>query len=288
MTRNTWGRLLRLGIGVCGMVGGWPIGSSTAEAVATRSVSSPFVYGFQSDGVLEETGAMADSSSPYWWVNSGGRLIIKNGTGRTIQGELSPLDRWRILYAVSNPVDTDTGLHPQNIFRLVTRSRWEHFAQSVAFRLMKLHVSASLQRDGWSGVLLFNRYLDGDNLYYLGVRHDGNGVIKKKRYGLYHTLAEKRVFPAADASYERDTNPNFMPGKRWMGLKSVVRTNPDGTVTLQLWIDRQLTGKWELALETVDTNDGADGAPILGSGYAGLRTDYADVEFDDYRAERLY
>lgn len=274
-------------LGLWGGAGGVGLSPWEAEAVTAAPVSSPFVYRFHVDGVLDEVGRMEESSSPYWCLNSGGRLIIKNGIGMTIQGDLPELDKWRTRYALTNPLDTDLGAHPQNIFRLVTRSRWEHVVQSVSFRVTKLNMSASPERDGWSGILLFNRYLDVDNLYYVGLRQDGTGVIKKKRYGVYYTLAQTRVF-AADVPYERDTTPNLLPGKRWMGLKSVIRTNVDGTVTLQLLVDRQLTGNWELLLGVLDTNAGADGAPILGDGYAGIRTDFLDVEFDDFRLERLY
>lgn len=274
-------------LGLCGLVASLGIGARRVEAVAARAVGSPFVYSFGTAGVLEETGKMSDSASPYWWLNSGGRLLIKNGVGMTLQGELPATDKWRTLYATSSPIDTDGGAHPQNLFRLVTRSQWEHVSQSVSFRLTKLNVSASPERNAWSGILLFNRYVDGNNLYYVGLRHDGNGVIKKKRFGAYYTLAQKRVY-TAEAVYERDTTPNLLPGKRWIGLKSVIKTNPDNSVTIQLWLDRQLTGHWTLALQAIDTTAGTDGAPILGPGYAGVRTDFTDVEFDNYRAERLY
>ena len=38
-------------------------------------------------------------------------------------------------------------------------------------------------------MLLFNRYQDGQTLYYGGVRVDGAAVIKKKLAGVYTTLA---------------------------------------------------------------------------------------------------
>lgn len=277
---------LVIGVSLCGVVGDSAVGSSRVDAATAAVVSSPYIYNFQTDGVVEETATMQESVSPYWWVNSGGQLIIKNGLGMTMQGEAPLAEKWRTLYAANSPVDTDVGAHPQNLFRLVTRSQWENFSQSIVFRLQKLNVSASTERDGWSGVLLFNRYLDGNNLYYVGLRHDGTAVVKKKRFGIYYTLAQKPVF-TAETIYQRDTNPNLMPGKRWLGLKSIIRTNADQSVTLQLWVDRQLTGNWQLALETIDTAGGVDGAPILGSGYAGLRTDFADVQFDNYRIDRL-
>src|SRR3989344_6750614 len=92
---------------------------SLVYASTPAVVSSPFHYSFSSDGILQETGSQQESSSPYWWLNSGAKLIISNGTGKTIQKELGSNDKWRLLYLYSNPIDTDKGYHPQNIFRLI-------------------------------------------------------------------------------------------------------------------------------------------------------------------------
>lgn len=269
-----------LGIVVSGLI------APAVEAVSARLVSSPFVYRFQTDGVLDETNPMDNSSSPYWWLNAGGRLIIQGGVGTTIQGDLPATDKWYQAYAASNPRDTDGGAHPQNLFRLVTRSRWLNFQQDVYFYMHKLNVSTSPERNAWSGILLFNRYVDGNNVYYAGLRHDGAAIIKKKMHGVYHTLAQGPVF-VADAPYVRDTNPNLLPGQRWMGLRSAIRTNADGSVTIQLFVDVDRTGVWVPVLQATDTDAGTDGAPLYGDGYAGIRTDYMDVSFDDYRVETL-
>ncbi len=96
-----------------------------------RSAMKPlsfFADTFLFDGTLEETGALADSQSPFWWVNSGGRFIVASGTGQTIHGALSPNDSWYRKYRASNPQDTDNGAHPQNIFRLVQTNQWTNFA----------------------------------------------------------------------------------------------------------------------------------------------------------------
>src|SRR6185369_3143386 len=42
-------------------------------------------YSFNVDGVLQETGSMSQSTSPYWWVNSGGELVIVDQKGETMQ-----------------------------------------------------------------------------------------------------------------------------------------------------------------------------------------------------------
>lgn len=249
-------------------------------ASIAAAVGSPFYYNFKVDGTLSETGKIGDSSSPYWWLNSGGLFYLKDGIGKTIQGELPALNKWRLAYFLSNPVDTDNGYHPQNIFRLVTRSKWQSFRQEIYFKINKINLSQSGERNAWSGVLLFNRYQNGDNLYYAGIRVDGRAIIKKKINGKYYTLAEK---PFYGGVYKRDTNPNLIPEKKWLGLRSEIKTNADGTVNIKVFIDKDKTGVWVLATEAIDDGKSYGGVSILSDGYAGIRTDFMDVEFDDYR-----
>ncbi|MDP3729753.1 MAG: hypothetical protein Q8R26_03355 [bacterium] len=249
-------------------------------------VQSPFYYNFKVDGVLDEIGKMDDSSSPYFWLNSGGQFYLKDGIGKTIQGELGQFHKWRLAYASSNPVDTDNGYHPQNIFRLATRSKWQNFNQEIYFKITKLNMSASASRDASNGFLLFNRYQDGNNLYYVGIRVDGAAIIKKKINGVYYTLADKQFYNA-DAPYNRDTNPNLIPGQKWIGLKSEMMTSSDNTVSIKLFIDKDKTGNWILVAEAKDDGRSYGGAAITNEGYAGIRTDFLDVEFDDYKIVKL-
>src|SRR6185369_4786389 len=101
--------------------------------VPPATVLSPFVYSFNVSGALQEAGSIDQSTSPYWWVNSGGTLLMQSGVGETMQGDDPATDKWHQLYAKSNPVDTDTGAHPQNLFRLVTRSMWENVQEQAQF-----------------------------------------------------------------------------------------------------------------------------------------------------------
>jgi hypothetical protein len=225
---------------------------------------------------------MGDSSSPYFWVNSGAQMRLANGRGMTIQGDLPEGHPWRAIYAAANPLDTDNGKHPQNIFRLVGRSRWQNSQQEAYFKIAKDNLSASPNRDGHNGLLLFNRYQDSQSLYYTGIRVDGSVVIKKKLNGTYTTLGMKKIFPG---TYNRMTNPNLLPHDTWIGLRSVVRTNANGSVTIQVYTDVSWKGIWTLALTAVD--DGSSGAPITAAGYGGIRTDFMDVIFDSYRETEL-
>src|SRR3989344_2193628 len=250
---------------------------SLVYASTPAVVSSPFHYSFSSDGILQEAGSQQESSSPYWWLNSGAKLIISNGKGKTVQKELSPDDKWRLIYLSSNQIDTDNGYHPQNIFRLITRSKWQNSQEIAYFRITRDQLSLSPNRDAHNGLLLMSRYQDGNNLYYSGIRVDGNAIIKKKINGVYYTLASKKIFPGV---YDRTLNPSLLPKNTWIGLKAQVN-NTGGKVDIKLYMDKNRTGNWTLIAEAKD--DGRYGSPILNEGYAGIRTDFMDVEFEDFK-----
>ena len=241
-----------------------------------------FETSFSSSGTVEEVGSMLGSGSVDWWVNSGGRMIL-GGTGKTVQGSLPSNDVWRLAYAAANPLDTDNGYHPQNIFRLVTRDRWKNFTQEASFRINRYNLSASPNRAEHNGILFFNRYVSGDTLYYAGIRVDGAAVIKRKKAGTYTTLAYAKVYPG---TYDRTSMPNLLPVNRWIGLRSEIEDIPGGGVSIQLSLSDSTRGSgWMPILEAIDT--GASGGAITTDGYAGIRTDFMDVEFDDYAAYPL-
>lgn len=255
--------------------------ASALLAVPPAPVTSPFFYDFHVTGVLEEAGSMGASSSPYWWLSSGGRFVL-DGLGETLHGALPGNDYWRLYYAATSPVDTDSGFHPQNLFRLVTRSQWGSFRQQVSFRIDRDNLSASPNRNASNGVFLMNRYQSGASLYYTGVRVDGAVVVKKKKAGTYYTLAYAAAFPG---TYDRDSNPSLLPKGVWMGITSEVLNKPDGSVRIRLHLDRG-DGVWRLMLDVVDHGQ-LGGAPLPQHGYAGLRTDFMDVAFESYLAKTL-
>lgn len=253
--------------------------TSTSSPTSTSTQSSTFApYGLLQNGTVVETGTMGESSSPSWWVNSGAYFYVQNGVGRTIAGKLPSSDVWRSLYASANPTDTDQGYLPQNIFRLVTKSTYKNLVQEGVFRINNINMTDSPNRAGHNGFLFFNRYVDGSNLYYTGLRVDGHVVIKKKSKGTYTTLAENTVFAG---SYNRVSNPTLIPKNQWIGLRSQVEDIGTGKVRIRVYMDEKNTGAWKLIADTTD--DGTrGGAAITQKAYAGIRTDFMDVEFKNY------
>jgi hypothetical protein len=248
---------------------------------ATPTEFPHFAAGFDDNLVLEETDAMEKSAAPDWWLNSGGWFIQRDGLGSTWLGEAPESSRWRAAYRMSNPEDTDNGAHPQNVFRLITRTAWTEPDQQIYFRIAADNLSRSPNRNASNGVLLFSRYRDGNNLYYAGLRVDGSAVIKRKSGGVYTTLAEAPWFPGA---YNRTDAPNLIPGGQWIGLRTVMEAGGN-ILTIRLYVDPDRSGFWIPALQVEETIDSP--AFAAQSGYGGIRTDFMDVEFDNYRIEEI-
>ncbi len=248
------------------------------------SVKSPLIYSFNEGGMVEETGSMYESLSPYWWVNSGGFMTVGSNIGQTVQGDLPESNKWHKLYMRENPTDTDNGSHPQNIFRLLTRSAWQNVREEAYFKIVRDNFSQSQNRNESNGILLFGRYKDSDNLYYAGLRVDGTAVIKKKLRGIYYTLDQEPFFPGKP--YDRNANQSLLPKDIWVGLRIEIVNDKNGTVSVKLYTDVGKKGSWKLSAQAVDDGQSA-GSAITEKGYAGIRTDFMDVDFSDYRIENL-
>lgn len=241
----------------------------------TSAEKGDFFYSFSIDGVLVSTPSMMQSSSPYFWVTSGGKLLIQNGLGSTMRGAAAEKDPARIQYARVNPLDTGGGAYPQNTFRLVTKRAWGAGEMSARFRVLAHNETETPNRDGYSGLFLMNRYSDQHNLYYAGLRSDGKAVIKKKINGIYHTLAIARVL-GDERSYGA-SKKSLIPINRWMEIASRV-TDTESGVLIELFLD---LGSGE-PVRVLAVEDGGIGGPVFKKGHGGIRTDYMDAEFDDF------
>lgn len=248
-------------------------------------VGSPYVYNFNSNGTMIEAGAMSDSSSGYWWLNSGGKMLFTGGLGETVHGNLASTDLWRTRYASANSVDTDGGYHPQNLFRLVSRNTWENVHVESLYKIDKDNFSASPNRNQSNGLLLMLRYHpDGQTLYYAGIRVDGTAVIKKKINGIYYTMAQSTIFPG---TYSIPANVNLLPHNGWLKLAADAITNANGSVTVNLYLTKPGQTTPVKILTSTDSGQYGATAPITGANYIGIRTDFMDVSFDNFKANKL-
>ncbi|HYD93435.1 MAG TPA: hypothetical protein VEB18_03225 [Candidatus Paceibacterota bacterium] len=230
-------------------------------------------YTFAIPGTLYEAGSPEESTSPYWWLNSGGHMILRDGVGMTIQGPLPEQHRWHKKYATADPLDTDNGFYPQNLFRLISRHTWNDVSVEASFRIQNDNLSESPNRNESNGLLLMARYLDDDNLYYAGLRVDGAAVIKKKRYGTYYQLGYTQIY---EGSYNRSGTSNLLPHQEWLRLRLEVTDVPEG-VLLRLSLFEE--GSWREILSAIDK--GVHDVPTISEpGFIGIRTDFMDVEFD--------
>jgi len=256
------------------------IAPNTSHAIAALSFSAPWNYSYTIDGTLKETGSMSETSSPYWWLNSGGYMTLKNGRGMTAQGTVPTTNVWRQAYNASNSLDTDGGTHPQNLFRLVSRSQWNNVALESQYKIIRDNFSSSPNRNASNGLLLMSRYRDdGQTLYYAGIRVDGTAVIKKKNKGTYTTLAQKKIF---SGTYVDGGSVNLIPHSTWLTLRFETQTTSDGSVTVRLLMKKAGETSFIKLVETKDSS-----SPIIGSGYTGIRTDFMDVEFDNFKAQAI-
>ena len=247
------------------------------------SFSAYFSESFSTSFELEEAINMDASTNDNFWVNSGAFLIVENDIGRTLFGELLKDSKWQKKYQAAREAtakETDGGYNPQNIFRLVTKSKWKNAEQKVFYNVRKYNLSDSFYRKASNGILLFNRYQDGDNLYYVGLRVDGSVIVKKKYKKKYYTMASEKIL---DGVYNQDTNPNLIPTNQWIGVKNKIKTVNSNQVEIKVFINMNKEKEdWKEVLTVVDDGKAFGGDAILTEGYAGIRTDFMDVEFDDY------
>lgn len=219
---------------------------------------------------------MSSSAHPFWWVNSGGRMVAADGHGGTMHADAPEGDKWRKAFAATHAEDTDGGLHPQNLFRLYTRQKFGDAAVSAYLREDHYYQSTSPNRRESNGLLLFARGAeDGQTMYYAGIRADGFYTIKRKKAGTYTTLAQVQCYPG---KYDRDLAPDLLPHGNWIGLRLTCRnlTGLDqGKVKVSLEVDPRWYGHWTTIASMTD----AAGQSITADGYAGIRTDFMDASF---------
>lgn len=234
---------------------------------------------------LEEAESFDASANETYWLNSGAFAYLDGTTSvGTLRGDAEKGSRWQTEYMKSNPIDTDNGVHPQNLFRLFTKADYGDGTYQAYFKIKKTILSPSPNRNASNGVLIMIHATDNDDLYYAGLRVDGTAVIKKKIGGIYHTLGEVPVF--AFAKYDRDTVPNLLPLNVLLGVQTKIKSWPNDQVDITLSIDIGASGIWVPVLHAVDAPK--DGVPTLPlPAHAGLRTDFMEVEMRNFMITSL-
>lgn len=230
---------------------------------------------------LEEAESISASGDACWWVDSGASFSVRGGIGQTLMGPIYPGSRWRQLYASSNPVDTENGLYPQNIFRLINTVPRQDFREEVFFNIKSYNANESPNRNASNGIVLFGRYVNDDNLYYAGVRVDGTAIIKRKLNGVYETLGIVTLDNSTD--YDRAKNPNMLPVGEWIGLALNIKNEPDAP-QIMIQLSMYVHDTWQTMLAVIDDPTRLqNGAILLRAGNTGIRTDFMDAEFKDYK-----
>jgi len=253
--------------------------SAEVTTVIAAEMNLPFWYDFHVPGSLAESATSEVSGSAYWWLASGGRLIIENGTGSTYLGNRPPNDVMRLRYQEQAPEVSDAGFHPQNVFQLFLRKWLTNVSEEIYVLKKRDNLTNAANHAAWNGISLLGRYRDDDNYYFAGIRADGNMAIRKKVNGLYETLLQKKVLPGI---YGQALVPSLIPAHVWMGLKMSVVDTDAGYPKIALFMDMGRTGTWTLVGEVVD-DPLLYGPPVGEKGMFGIRSDCADLVFDDFR-----
>jgi hypothetical protein len=242
---------------------------------------------FDRHGLIKEVHSMSESSDPNWWVGSGAYFYLNNGIASTIQGTLAKDDPFRLGYSSSkSSADTDSGFRPQNIFRIVNRNIWSgDYTEEIYFKYLRYNnvtTTAGKNLEATNGISLMINYQDEDNLYYVGLRADGFSQIKEKIDGEYSVNENQiRVFPGAYKAYD-----NLIPHDRWIGLKALVEHKQDNSgknlIYIAMYVDKKGDGSWNYVTSFLDQDR------IFKEGHTGIRTDFMDVQFKNYRVTPLH
>jgi hypothetical protein len=168
----------------------------------------------------------------------------------------------------------------------------------ISFNLRQLREIHNAHCDSddtcWHGTHIWLRYQNQFNLYYVSVnRADGKVVIKRKvpcgtdNSGAYFVLGQY-------VPHDFDTGA-------WSSYATTVETNRDGSVTIKLYDNRYsrtlpvdvatdhggTNPNWSPRCRTQGRYPSAAYTPITAPGAVGIRGDYANFEFADFRVSAL-
>jgi hypothetical protein len=240
---------------------------TTSTPITTPSASPLFLDQFnQPDGLITNEYAFFDPGqsdsvvSPLWQLDSGSLFALGNTGWTGVPDDVVPNAR-------------STNGNDSAIFRLVTkRNDFANVSVSLGLDNQGLVSTPSTPTVDWDGVHIFLRYQSEFSLYYASInRRDGTAVIKKKVPG----------GPDNGGTYYELTPyvSHAVPYGTWQAVRATVKTNANGSVTIDLYAGGQLV------VEGVD--NGVGGPPITSPGRVGLRGDNCNFRFKDFRVDAL-
>jgi hypothetical protein len=245
-----------------GMLGAAAIGGMVSRPM-TRTARPLVMESFtRPDGLITNEHA--------WWSPSD-RAAVVSGTWRVTSGSLFADGNtgWTGVPDDRQPDAASSDDTGSAVFRLVTRrTNLGDVQVSLRLRNLGLVSTASTPPAAWDGVHLFLRYQSQYHLYYASVnRRDATVLVKKKcpggseNGGTYYLLGN----PVAGQP---------IPFGAWQRLAASVRTNLDGSVTIEI-------RRGGLLLTQV-RDRGLGCPPIRQPGAVGLRGDNDEFRFDDF------
>lgn len=237
--------------------------------VPQRAIVLPFTEKFFS--TVDETSDPNNSNSYDWQLTSGGYYDLNKGVLRVNQVDLPSDHKWAKAYATN--VDAEGGAHPENIARIISRqSDFQNFTLSSTFQINRVSLSDSPNRTGDKGLFHMVKYNSQDDLYYCGIRLDGDAVIKRKAGSVYSTLAQIKWWPG---EYDKTTHPCLIPVGVTIGLKTIVKSI-NGVTSLTFFVTEPGTTRY-IPVLTVSDNYPA----LSGPGKIGFRGDFLSWQLDD-------
>jgi len=224
------------------------------------------------------------------WQMTSGSLFAKSGTFWTGVPDSCYNDQ-------ANPNPHSGNCTDSDVFRLNTAKKFSGDI-GVSLRLKQLdeiHNTACNNGDTcWYGTHIWLRYQSEFNLYYVSVnRADGDVVIKRKvpcgtdNSGTYFVLGKY-------------VKHDFKTGS-WNTYTATAQTNHDGSVTIKLYDDNYSTATpidtgtdhggtnphWSASCKTPGRYTSATYQPITATGAVGIRGDYAEFEFTNFKVYAL-
>jgi len=267
-----------------------PATNRLAAPKILASLTPPFANGLITNEYAYWNQGMAMRKySPDWQMTSGS-LYAHDGVFWTGKPDTCDHDK-------TSPDATSTNCTDSSVFRLNTAKIFAgNISVSLKLRQLRNIHNAACDADDtcWYGTHIWLRYQNQFNLYYVSInRADGNVAIKRKvpcgtdNSGTYFVLGK----------YVRH---NFQPGA-WNMYTATIQTNQDGSVTIKLYDDSDSTAtpidvgtdrggtnpRWSTSCKTPGHYASPAYQPITAAGAVGVRGDYAEFEFTNFKIAAL-